>query len=358
MKIFVTFLLVSALLLSLTSCVPHAKEEPSGETVTAVESSDNPERYSGWVPYWDYTDSLLEIPMYGDSLTDVIAFAVIFRGEDNALLFLDAMTETVTRLRSAYSDKKTIYLSVTNDVQFEDGTILQKDTDVLRRIFATDKTMDAHIDELLSAVENYGTDGLEIDYEAIRKDRELWSLFVTFIERLYARTQHAGLPLRVAIGSSDVHYAEFPTGPEYVVMCYNLFGMHSKAGPKADALFLRKTFADNRSLPGKVSMAFANGGFDWGSDGKCTSVTQEKALALMNLHSVDQGQLRRDSTSRSLTFSYNTDGVAHEVWFADQETLTYWISLARESGYDSFAIWRFGGNVDSEIQQIIQNPSY
>jgi spore germination protein YaaH len=153
----------------------------------------------------------------------------------------------------------------------------------------------------------------------------------------------------VVLDSQSTLYAEFPMGPEYVVMCYNLYGTHSGPGPKADADFLDTTMEKNKRLPGQVTMAFANGGFQWDDDGQCTALTQVQALKKMEQIT---GEAVRDPKSNALSFTYEEDKRHYTVWFADGNTISYWISLAHDNGYRSFAIWRLGGNSDSEISEL------
>lgn len=60
---------------------------------------------------------------------------------------------------------------------------------------------------------------------------------------------------------------DFPAGSQYVVMMYNLHGIHNDAGPKADFAFIRKTIQKMTSLPGTPGIALSTGGCSWSSTG-------------------------------------------------------------------------------------------
>ncbi len=44
-------------------------------------------------------------------------------------------------------------------------------------------------------------------------------------------------------------------------------------------------------------------------------------------------------------FKYtDEDGIEHEVWYADKNTLNSWMQVIKEKGY-GISLWRLGGNV-------------
>ncbi|WP_303968664.1 hypothetical protein [Sporosarcina ureae] len=61
----------------------------------------------------------------------------------------------------------------------------------------------------------------------------------------------------------DVEQYDFPTGPVYVMMAYNLNGGHSEPGPKADNKFIHKVVRKLSTLPGQPVIALLAGGFSW-----------------------------------------------------------------------------------------------
>lgn len=340
-------LLLCAALLLLAACsagggAPVSSTAPASSGAPPAEALPETKMWTGWVPYWDYESALLEMAAYAQPPAQVVAFAALF-GPNDALLMLEPADEMARALSGALVPGQRMFLSFTNDVQQEDGSFLQKDTEVLRRLFATPESIKAHVDEILALTAQYGAGGIEIDYENIKKDKALWAQFVQFIEALMPAAEAAGLPLRVVLGWNSVDYADFPAGPSYVVMCYNLHGSHSSAGPKADTDFLQKAYKKNTALPGEVDMAFANGGYDWGSDDSVRALTQMAAQELAAEHAAVP---QRDEGSAALRFTY-TDAetnAKHEVWYADGETLEAWGRLAKEHGYLRFSTWRLGGN--------------
>lgn len=78
-----------------------------------------------------------------------------------------------------------------------------------------------------------------MDYENLGQASSLWQKFFGFEKILYSLCQKDKLKLRVLL-EPKVPKLAFPAGPTYVVMCYNLYGYSTKAGPKADYAFWTK----------------------------------------------------------------------------------------------------------------------
>ena len=70
------------------------------------------------------------------------------------------------------------------DINNPAGESIEKDTQVLFRLFETDETMRGHSQDLLARVKKHRFDGLEIDYENIWKNPQLAKKFVRFLEVL------------------------------------------------------------------------------------------------------------------------------------------------------------------------------
>lgn len=310
---------------------------------------------AGWVPYWDGDNGIEELSLYAESPDDVVAFAVVFTAENDAPLVLEQMDQITRQLRRVVTAPDALFLSFTNDLRQPDGSYSQKDASLLWRLLGSDESMEEHLQQILALAARYRVDGVEIDYESIGNDTALWERFCLFITRLHALCTDEGLRLRVVLGWNSVDFATFPAGPEYVVMCYNLYGAHSGPGPKADLPFLQEAFAKNKSLPAPVSIAFANGGFTW-VDGVMTgSLTQREIVQLQEEKAM---QPERDSGSRALFFFHEDDeGRRHEVWYADGATLDAWGQLAEEYGYHSFSLWRFGGFPAGDIPALFSSSA-
>ena len=204
--------------------------------------------------------------------------------------------------------------------------------------------MDKHIDDIIEITKKMDLDGVEIDYERVWKDEAIGKLFLRFVDKLHSRARDNNLKVRVVLEpNTPFATAAFTKGPEYVVMFYNLYGLHSGPGPKANKSFILKVLKQMENLPGEKAAAFSMGGSLWGSNGKKQLITEQEAKALASAHNVVPV---RDGESQSLFFEYVNEEVRYQVWYADITTLNYWSSIVKAQGVNKVNLWRLGGNID------------
>lgn len=300
---------------------------------------------SAWAVYWDTEEVISELERY-ENLEALCYFEAFFDPLGNFILppEIPALRE---RVEQRFPDSKWIsYLTFVNDLKEDSGAFSLKDTDLLWRLLGTEDAMHRHVEDVISLAKDQGFQGVEIDYEAIRKDLPLWERFLAFCRALYARAVEEGLYLRVVLEPiTPFESLSFPEGPTYVVMCYNLHGGHSGPGPKADADFIRKLAAYMQALPGRKDFAIATGGYDW-CEGTAKQLTESTAIGLAAEAKVLESW--RGDASQGAAFRYiDAEGKSHEVWYADQTTLNYWTSLIRAEGGRGISIWRLGGNLST-----------
>ena len=327
LALFITVQLLSgcAFLPRAESSVPPAA--PSGE-----------ERLSAWAAYWDAGDAMTEITDLGGNLENLMYFGAYFDAE-NRLFVPEEIVKLKEKIGQSYGEATPWpgYLTFINDKLLAGGGSSLKDTALLYTLLETPDARRAHIGEILALTENGGYDGVEIDYEAMRRDMVLWRYFIDFITELSEAAQQRGLLLRVVLEPGIPYEAlSFPKGPEYVVMCYNLHGPGSTPGPKADDAFLLELVKRTATLPGKRHFALATGGFEWAGE-SVTALSQKEAHTLARAEKADR---QRDADSQAVSFSYSREDGVHQVWYADAITLTHWINLLKGAGDFGISLWR------------------
>ena len=291
---------------------------------------------SAWLAYWDVASALQEVRELPDAFESLICFEAYFDKDGNWIL----PPESKQLLEEMKALDVPVYLSLVNDVQQEDGSFEQKSKDFLVQQLSTPAARSAHIVKIMQLIRSQGVKGLEIDYENIKKDTELWAAFTAFIDQLYQILSHNGISLRVVMECGAPEYAEFPEGPIYSCMCYNLYGYHSGPGPKADIAFLRELGESWKAIPGEVHMAFATGGFLWEGKTVERAFTELEAEEWLNQQNVKP---ERDSASGALKTVVFGDK-KYTAWYADGETLEIWRDTLRSMGYTHFDLFRLGGN--------------
>ncbi len=298
---------------------------------------------SAWLAYWDVPDAVREVKGLQD-LRKLSYFAVGF-DQGGQLCIPDDLTEALRQTGGRTDYEK--YLTFVNDQQVGEDKMLLKDLGVLRKVFASEQAMDKHIAEILALTSAAKCDGVEIDYETIWKDARVSEGFLKFIPRLYERAKAKNLKLRVVLEpSTPFARINFIEGPEYVVMFYNYHGTHSiTPGPKANKTFIQRVLKNIATLPATRSVAFSTGGCIWELKSiKSNRFLTEKEAASLAVE--NEATPKRDKESQCLVFDYVLDGRAYTVWYADRETLNYWISLAKAAGESNISLWRLGGNRD------------
>jgi len=301
-----------------------------------------PIQQSAWIAYWDLEAGEKDIAKLGKKLEKLSYFGAYFDKDDRLFLPKELSDKRTEHQKQKVSYKT--YLTFVNDKQNADGSTVMKDTEVLRRLFTDDASMDKHIADIIALTKQGGYDGIEIDYERIWKDEKVGQVFVRFTDKLYEQAVKNDLYLRVVLEpSSPFTTIDFPRGPEYVVMLYNLHGPHNSPGPKANKEFIQKKVKQMAALPGEKSVAFSTGGCLWGDNGEKRFLTEVEAKTLAVTHGA---KLNRDDGSQCLIFTYKEKGVSYQVWYADVKTLQYWIATAQELGQSNISLWRLGGNID------------
>ena len=338
---------IAILTLAVFGCATSGKETEAGP-VQEPESSyakdevrvlaDATDEVAVWSVYWDSADTMSVLRSEAEEIRSVSLFEAYFK--DDGIMIPEESEKMLSRIRNRETTRNmTVFLSVVNDVD-RNGTIVQKDTELLKQRLGTEEAARAHAENLVEIASERGYDGIEIDYEKIRSDRELWVDFLQFEQFLLEEAAGKGLKVRIVLEpSTPVEELDFPEGAEYVIMCYNLYGNGTDPGPKADKDFLQEMYDRFGNLP-EISYALADGGFDW--EGDSTKAQQLRASEAADLIETYGAEPVRDEESGVLYFEYIKEGKKHTVWYADEKTLKTWTGWLKEFGSNPLhvSLWR------------------
>lgn len=293
---------------------------------------------SAWMVYWDEAKGMADFQKHEKQFDSISYFAIR----------MDAKGHFRTPKELSVKEAgKPFYLTFVNDVARPGGVEISKDTDILKVLLKDERSRSAHAKEIVDIAKAYGAAGIDLDYEKIATDPEILKNFAAFTGTLYVACLAEKIPLRIILEPSVPFDTPFSAGPEYVVMLYNLYGTHGGPGPKADGAFIERTIQKMEALPPKRAVAFSNGGCLWKDygflglkKGTARFISGEDAVKLARVNKITP---ERDPDSAALHFSYTYDGSKYEVWYADQETLDAWITLAANKGMPEAILWRLGG---------------
>ncbi|MDD4701527.1 MAG: glycosyl hydrolase [Desulfovibrio sp.] len=314
---------------------------------------------SAWVAEWDMKDGLAEVRQ--GKFNDIILFAAYFTPEGKPFL-TPSLQRAVSGGVTPYLEKgQGLYLSVVNDVVRAPGQSVMKDPQLVKKLMISEQSRNQHRQDLLNLLASGPFTGLEIDYEKV--DTEDWPVLLDFAQELHGILAAQGKKLRFLLEPKKRYLtSNLPSGPEYVIMGYNLYGGHSGPGPKADADFLGKLAQWTAHMPQKPGMALAAGGFAWGL-GKVISLDEGTAAAWAKSANA---KVRRDEKSGGLYFvaagniahspvpSRDANGDVYEVWYADGATLAHWADVAKKLGFGEISVWRLGGNTGQSLMKMAE----
>lgn len=292
---------------------------------------------SAWLVYWDLENGIEELNNMS-SLENIIYFSTWYNQEDEIVV----PDELLTAKAELKSEDQMEYLSFTNDIVYDDGSSSQKNIELFKNLFSSQDMMDSEADEIIKNAINNDFDGIEMDFENLKKDIDLWNQYIQFLGILKSKCLENDLLLRVVLEpATPPSQLSFPDGIEYVMMCYNLYGGFSEPGPKADFEFLDTMKQSLSYLPGQNDLALAAGGFDWNTNG-VKSLTVKQISEIIENYKIE---VSIDENSGAKNFKYiDDDGLEHEIWYSDFETINQWIENVNEDDDISISLWRLGGN--------------
>lgn len=290
---------------------------------------------SAWIVDWCIDNGIKEANAIENNLNSIQVFGAYFNDQDEVFLSEDILNKDI-------KIQKDLYLTIVNDIVYENKKSVQKDSELITRILSDYEKRNNHINELIDLVNKYEFDGLELDYEKI--DSDLWDEYILFIDDLGRLLKENDKKLRIILEpSSPFDEFDMPQQYEYVVMAYNLYGYHSGPGPKADKSFIKSLSKKSVSNLKNVRMSFSLGGFDWNENEE-----SPKALTKSDVDKIIKDydiNINRDKKSGANYFYYNDlDNIKHTVWYSDEETIKTWMDTSKEEGVNKFALWRLGNN--------------
>ncbi len=210
------------------------------------------------------------------------------------------------------------------------------------------------ISNLLETVagKNYG--GIDIDFEYILAEDRI--SFAQFVTRVRIAANEAGYPVSVALApkTSDNQPGLLYGGKDYrllgeaanhvLLMTYEWGYTYGPPMAVAPINKVREVaeYALTRIPAEKINLGIPNYGYDWPLPYEkgvtaASTISNTQAIEIAIAHSA---VIEFDQVSMSPHFTYEQDGVLHEVWFEDVRSLNEKFSLIQEYGLRGAGYWQ------------------
>jgi len=210
------------------------------------------------------------------------------------------------------------------------------------------------ITELLDTMERKGYSGVDIDFEYIlAEDRDAFTAFVRKVsESMRANGYHTSVAL--APKNSSEQKGLLYEGKDYralgeaadhvLIMTYEWGYTYGPPMAVAPINQVRRVveYAVTQIPVEKIDLGIPNYGYDWPLPFKrgVTSATTIGNIQAVRI-AIEQGAvIEFDETSASPFFLYVLDGVEHEVWFEDVQSLQQKFELIKEFNLGGCGYWQ------------------
>ena len=202
------------------------------------------------------------------------------------------------------------------------------------------------------AQKSYG--GIDIDFEYILAEDK--TAFAQFVSRVRTAANEAGYPVSVALApkTSDNQPGLLYGGKDYrllgeaanhvLLMTYEWGYTYGPPMAVAPINKVREVveYALTRIPAEKINLGIPNYGYDWPLPYErgvtaARTISNTQAIEIAIAHSA---VIEFDQVSMSPHFTYEQDGIRHEVWFEDVRSLNEKFSLIQEYGLRGAGYWQ------------------
>jgi spore germination protein len=227
------------------------------------------------------------------------------------------------------------------------------DANLAHSVLANPQTRSTFVNNLVQLTLNEKWDGISIDIEKTPPgDRNNFSALLDELHKgLKAKDKvlNVSIPAKFIDYPSDLwsgayDYADIGKNSDQVVlMTYDEHGLGTTQGPIASHAWVNKviSYAVTKIPKEKIVMGLPVYSFDWGSNKPTMPdyLSYAQSMDRAKKHGVNVGY---DEEHKVPTYSYTANGVRHEVYFENKESLTPKMEYAKEHKLHGVAVWRLG----------------
>lgn len=237
------------------------------------------------------------------------------------------------------------------------GLIFADDQDLLSKALGSIESRKALAEQVYDIALSRGYQGMNLDFERIKAaDRENYTLFV---EELANKLHKADLSLTLSVPAKEHDQFSWTKGYDYaalgkaadklIIMAYDQHYSGSDSGPVAGLRWVERVvkYATSQVDNKKLILGIGLYGYDWPAGQK------GRTLDLAQVKQITGGQENWSQNDYVPYIVYTAqDGVRHEVWFENQQSIRGKLELVKKYNLAGIALWRLG-IVPAEVWEAI-----
>ena len=236
-----------------------------------------------------------------------------------------------------------------------------KDHNSAHTVLSSPALREKAITNIEAVIQKYGLAGVNIDFESLDPGDK--NNLTIFMQELSSRLKPQGYILSIDVMPKHNEEADFAMAYDYaklaqfcdqiIIMTYDYHGPWSGPGSIADINSIEKDirYALQFIPKNKLLLGVAGYGYDWSSKG----VESLEFGAIQNLISKFGAKVEWDESAKSPHFTYTgPDGVVHQVWYENAQSLQYKLTLVNSYDLAGIALWKLGEE-DPASWQVIQS---
>lgn len=304
---------------------------------------------SGWLPYWVQSQAFQSLQNHAELFSSISPFWYQLSESGDILNFTGAEDSSILSFARANGIK--VIPLISNEFNGELVSTVLNDQVIRQR----------HIQIILNKVSQMNYAGIEIDYENLFvSDREIFVVFLQELKsalaglnKLLVVTIHAKTdPIGGWSGAEAHDYLGIGQNADLVrIMGYDYHWLGGTPGSIAPADWVDSVLAYAISVipRNKIELGIPTYGYDWPQGQQATGVTYNKAVATASSYNVPIITDARLGPH----FTYNANGLNHEVWFVDALSFGTLLDLVNKYDIRGICIWYLSAE-DPKIYDAIQ----
>jgi spore germination protein YaaH len=226
--------------------------------------------------------------------------------------------------------------------------------DQIAKVLGDEKSSQSLADQVSSRTFLVNADGVSLDFENLPESSQ--DDFLKFIKKL--RGNMAGKKISVHFYKVEGSALEISkVADEIILMAYDQHSSQTAPGPIGGADWTERLLLDAlRLLPAKkIVIGMANYAYDWKTNGSGASISNSAAVLLAKKY---QAQILVDPSSQNEYFKYNDqNGIGHEVWLANAQSLKVQINAVKKYEPVGYALYRMGSEDENVWKVFGVNPN-